>query len=167
MAKAKRKRPYRPPVQGDIGPDTKAQRKGAVVTYFREDNGLEYRRRRRDHALEIMRSAATISARQCAAGLKLHELWCITEMTGDAPFTKVYVDTSPNPAAVAVAQAERLAAFVALSKHIPAALRGPVDHVAIKGRQLRDGYSRDSKDASSHAAQLQVGLDILANELRM
>ena len=163
MAKRKRK-PILPP-QGDTGPNTAAQRAGAVILNVTEDSGAVFRRKRRDHALEIMASTGKISDRQCAAGLRLHELWCRTEMTGDAPFTKCYVDNSPNPSAVVAAQIERVAAFTALSKHIPAALRGPVEHVAIRGRLLRSGYSRDSKAASMHCAQLQVALDILANHL--
>ena len=165
MSRRKYKRSVTLPPQGDIGPDTKAQRAGSVVLNVTADSGTVFRRKRRDHALEIMASTGKISDRQCAAGLRLHDLWCLTEMTGDAPFTKVYVDSSLNPSAVVTAQIERVAAFTALSKHIPAALRGPVEHVAIKGRLLRSGYSRDSKDASMHCAQLQVALDILANHL--
>ena len=162
---AKRKREPTLPPQGDTGPDTAAQRAGTVILVVTEDSGTVFRRKRRDHALEIMADSGRISDRQCAAGLELHELWCKTEMTGDAPFTKAYVDNSPNPSAVVAAQIERVTKFTALSKHIPAALRGPVEHVAIKGRLLRSGYSLDSKDASMHCAQLQVALDILANHL--
>ena len=174
MSRHKKKRPVTLPPHGDIGPDTPAQRAGAVYLVDVLPSGQKIQRKRRLHALEIMaasehqngkRKKAEISARQCAAGLRLHDLWCLTEMTGDAPFTKVYVDTSPNPSAVVAAQIERVAAFTALSRHIPTVLRGPVEHVAIKSRQLRDGYSRDGKDASEHCAQLQAALDILADHL--
>ena len=164
MAKYRGKKTTLPP-QGDIGPNTPAQRKGAVILNVTEDSGAVFRRKRRDHALEIMAASGKLSERQCAAGLRLHTLWCRTEMTGDAPFTKAYVDTSPNPSAVVAAQIERVAAFIAVARHIPAALRGPVEHVALKGKLLRDGYSRDGKDASMHQVQLQVALDILANFL--
>jgi len=166
MAKRKR-RPYQPPVQGEVGPITPAQMKGAVILTLREKNGTEFRRKRRDHALEILHKGGKINARQCAAGLRLHELYCITEMGPDAAFTRVYVDTTANPSAVALAQAERLTKFIELSREIPRGMSGVVWHVAIKGRQLRDGYSRDSKDAGVHCAQLQVALDVLANHLRI
>ncbi len=160
----KRKPPLLPP-QGDVGPNTAAQRKGAVILRVTEDSGAVFRRKRRDHALEIMAKSGKLSERQCAAGLKLHALYCATEMGPDAAFTRVYVDTSPNPAAVALAQTEKITRFIALFRHVPQALKGPVWHVAIKGHQLRAGYSRDGKDASMHQAQLQVALDILANFL--
>ena len=162
MPRRRRKSPALLP-QGDTGPNTEAQRAGAHIEAYTEDSGAVFRRKRRDHVLVIMAKAGKLSERQCAAGLRLHTLWCRTEMTGDASFTKCYVDTSPNPSAVVAAQIERVAAFSAAYKHIPPALRGPVDHVAIRGRALRDGFSRDSLDASMHSAQLKVALDILAN----
>ena len=156
-----------PPPQGDTGPDTPAQRNGADVITYREKNGAEYRRKRRKHALEIMHGAGKINARQCAAGIKLHELHCIVEMTGDAPFTKCYVDTSPNPSAVSLVQAERLSGFVDLFRHVPSAFKSVVWHVAIHGKQLRAGFSRDGRAAQAHKAQLQVALDLLANRLNI
>lgn len=178
MAKANRRRRkiYTPLAQGDTGPMTAAQMEGAVLLSIREDNGAEFRRKRRDHALEIMASTkclngkpkqAEISTRQRDAGLRLHALHCVTEMSPDASFTRVYVDASPNPGAVALAQAERLAKFIELSRHIPRGMSGVVWHVAIRSRQLRDGFSRDGRDAQTHCAQLQVALDILANHLSL
>ena len=167
-SRSRRKRkPYQPLVQGDVGPMMEAQMNGAVMITVREDNGAEFRRKRRDHALEIMRNNGAINHRQCAAGLKLHERYCVTEMGPDAAFTRVYVDASPNPGAVALAQAERLGKFIELSREIPRGMAGVVWHVAIRSRQLRDGFSRDGRDAQAHCAQLQVALDILANHLSL
>lgn len=173
MTKPRSKKPVTLP-QGDIGPDTPAQMAGAVVLSIVEDSGAEFLRKRKDHALEIMAGSKhlngkpkkpEISARQCAAGLELHGLWCTTFKTGDAPFTKVFVDTSPNPAAVALMKAERVTKYKNLKEHIPKALLGPIGHVVLKGQLLLDGYSRDEKEALCHTAMLQVALDILGNEL--
>ncbi len=159
---AKRK-PYKPPLQGDIGPQTAAQSAGASIRVRREDNGTETRYKRRSHALEVMFAAGKISERQREAGLALFKAYCITQMTGDAPFTKVYVDVSPNPANVALMQTERAQKFTELSRHIPKALRGPVWHVAIHNKHLRRGYSRNGNDAQVHTSMLQVALDLVAN----
>ena len=166
MAKRRRK-PYTPPPQGDTGPDTAAQRRGAIIINFREDNGTVYRRKRRDHALEIYLRAGKLSARQAAAGMELLERHCMTELSAESAFSRIHVDSSPDPARVALVQAQRLTAFAELSKHIPRGCRGPVEHVCIRGRVLSDGYSRDEKDESSHLAILAVALDILANVLRI
>ena len=164
MPRRKRK-PLSLPPQGETGPDTAAQRAGAHIGVYAEDSGAVFRRKRRDHPLEVLAANNKISSRQCAAGLRLHEAYCITEMGPDAAFTRDYVDTSPNPAAVALAQTERITRFVAIFRHVPAAMKGVVWHVAINGKQLRAGFSRDGKEASSHCAQLQVALDLVANHL--
>lgn len=144
--------------------------------HYREDNGAEFRRKHRDHVLEIMASSKRrngkakqpeISTRQRDAGLRLHEAYCRTELSGDAPFTKVYVDVSPDPAAVALAQAERVTEYAILMAKVPQNMRGPVWHVAVMSKFLRSGYSKDGKEASMHKAQLQVALDLLANHLRI
>jgi len=153
------------PPQGDTGPDTPAQREGAVILNVTEDSGAVFRRKRRDHPLEVLAANIKISARQCAAGLKLHEAYCKTQMGPDSAFTREFVDTSPDPAAVALAQTERIARFTALFRHVPAAMKGVVWHVALNGKQLRAGFSRDSKEAASHCAQLQVALDLVANHI--
>ena len=76
MAKRKRK-PYLRP-SGDTGPDTAAQRAGAVYPIDVEINGQQFVRKRREHILVKMmrpnrRRPPMISARQCAAGLKLFQ----------------------------------------------------------------------------------------------
>lgn len=162
--------------QGDIGPKTPAALAGTTIMVFREDNGAEFRRKYRDHALEIMARSKhrngkprqpEISTRQRDAGLRLHEAYCRTELSGDAPFTKVYVDVSPDPSAVALSQAERVTEYAKLMSEIPSDLRGPVWHVAVMSKMLRAGYSKDGKEAAMHKAQLQVALDLLANHLRL
>ena len=50
MAKHRRK-PYLPP-SGDTGPDTAAQRAGAVYLTDVEANGQQYLRKRREHILD-------------------------------------------------------------------------------------------------------------------
>ena len=165
MPRRKRK-PQPLPPQGDTGPDTAAQREGSVILHVREDSGAVFRRKRWDHPLEVLVANNKISARQCAAGLKLHEAYCITEMGPDSAFLRDYVDTSPNPSAVALMQTERITKFVAIFRHVPAAMKDVVWHVAINGKQLRaGGFSRNSREASGHCAQLQVALDLVANHL--
>ena len=164
MPRRKRK-PHALPPQGDIGPDTPAQRAGAVILNVIEDSGAVFRRKRKDHPLEVMVVAGKISARQCAAGLKLHEAYCRTEMGPDSAFTRDFVDTSPNPSAVALAQTESITRFIAIFRHVPPAMKPVVWHVAINGKPLRAGFSRSGKEASGHCAQLQVALDLVANHL--
>lgn len=164
MAK-RRRQPSAPPPQGDIGPDAPAQRAGATITVHREANGADFRRKRREHPLEVMLAGGRISQRQCIAGLRLHSLWCLTELSGECAFSRVKVDTSSRADDSTVAQLEHIARYVALAKHVPRALKGPVEHVAIRGRHLRDGYSRNGMDAASHAAMMMVALDLVANEM--
>lgn len=172
MAKTKRK-PHKPeiPTQGDVGPDTPAQWIGAEKINYEEPNGAKFRRKRRAHALEIMRGRGEIDARQCAAGIALHEEFCETEKSSPSAFTKVYVDTSPDYGSLVLSLAERRGGFGDMYYAVPKAMRGPLNHCAILGLTLRVGneyvapYSRDSAAASAHCAQLQVALDILANHL--
>ena len=164
MPRRKRK-PQPLPPQGDTGPDTAAQREGSVILHVREDSGAVFRRKRWDHPLEVLVANNKISARQCAAGLKLHEAYCITEMGPDAAFTRDFVDNSPNPSAVALMQTERITKFVAIFRHVPEAMKSVVWHVAINGKQLRAGFSRDKMEESIHCAMLQVALDLVANEV--
>ena len=159
-----RRRPSLPP-QGDTGPNTPAQLKGAEIIEVVEDSGAVFRRKHTDHALEIMAREGEISVRQRDAGLKLHALYCCTEMSPDASFTRVYVDVSPNPSAVSVALAERQSRFAAISRYIPTVLKGVVDHVVLRGHILSEGYSRDEHAESLHRVQLDIALDIIVKKL--
>ena len=167
------RKPYTPPPQGDIGPDTAAQRAGAVILTIREDNGAAFRRKRRDHALDIMYAAGKLTDRQHKAGMILFDAHCETQLSPASAFTKEPVDSTPDFSALILRAAERSAKFGRLYYAIPAAMRGPVSHVAVCGLQLMAGnevkppYSADWRAEQSHRAMLQVGLDILANGLRL
>ena len=159
--------------QGDPGPNTEMQRSGATITRFREDNGAWFLRKRRDHALEIMRDARRISTRQCDAGMILNKAFCKTELSPPSAFTKEVVDFTPDYGALILKRAELSGGFGRLYYAIPKAMRGPVNHVAVLGLMLRFGndyvapYSRDGHDESSHRAQLQVALDLLGNLIKL
>lgn len=165
MAKKHRK-PHRPEVWVDLGPDTPAQRRGTVLEPA-VHRGVAVRRRKREHALESLHrlphgNPNRISERQMRAGLELHHRWCATQLSA---YSEIKVDKTPDPTAAAVLQAQRVYDYEALSRHIPRASRATVEHVARDGRAIRDGLARNGMDASMHSALLKVALDILANEL--
>jgi len=172
---AKRRRRPSPPPQGHVGPQTTAQMENAEIRYTREDSGALVRRKNRLHALEIM--AATkhlngkpkkreISDRQCAAGLRLHALHCMTELSPPSAFSRCFIDANPDPGAATAMLADRMTKFNDKAQHIPRDCERVVWHVVIEGKALRcrrGPHSRDSYEASEHRAQLQKALDILAD----
>ena len=167
---AKRKRQPALPPSGDTGPDTAAQRAGAVYPIDTEVNGQQFLRKRREHILDkMMRSnrkrPAMISARQCAAGLKLHERYLGTMRGPPSAFTRPYVDCAPNPAMVVLHQCEAVERYERLTSHIPRGMGKIVFAVCCEGRSIRPGVTRDKMEADSLCAQLQVALDVLGNEL--
>ncbi len=170
MIRHKRKRqPYLPP-SGDTGPDTAAQRAGAVYITDVEANGQQFLRKRHEHILDKMargnrRRSAMISDRQCAAGLKLHARYCETMRSPPSAFTRPYVDCAPNPAMVVLHQCEAVERLARLTRHIPRGMESIVFAVCCEGRSIRPGVTRDALEADSLCAQLQVALDILGNEL--
>lgn len=154
-----RRRPSRPSqlAQGDTGPDTAAQRAGAVVLELQEDNGAVFRRKRRDHALEIIQRRGDISARQMAAGLVLYAAAADTMRSPESAFSRVYVDASPQPDNVAIMQAERVGRLAAITQHIPRGCWPIVEAVCVRSVVPARGFD--------DCARLQVALDIVGNHL--
>jgi hypothetical protein len=152
---------------GDTGPDTAAQMQGAEIRRQDIGSGAVLRYKRRWHVLELMHKRAAISARQRDSGMELHARYERTGLSPASAFTKVQVDTTPDWDAITLGQIERQHAFTRLSRHVPKAFQKPVWHVCIEGKELKDGLARDAMEQSSMMAQLQVALDILANELRL
>ncbi len=166
---AKRRQPSLPP-SGDTGPDTAAQRAGAVFITDIEINGQQFVRKRREHILDKMargnrKRPAMISARQCASGLELNKRYCETMRSPPSAFTRPYVDCAPNAALVVLHQCEAIERYERLTRHIPRGMGKIVFAVCCEGRSIRPGVTRDKMRANRLCAQLRAALDILGNEL--
>lgn len=168
MAKRKAKEP---PLSGDIGPQTEAQMSGAEVHRLKSDTGRGLRRKYRRHILERMHKPerktwpSLITERQMLAGLELHSAWCETQRSPDSAFSRIYVDSSPRPGDASVLAVQRLFDYAALMDMVPGDCRRIVEHVCCDNRAIRDGCARNRREALGHLSQLQVALDILANEM--
>ena len=161
----RRRRQPVPP--GHVGPQTAAQMKNAEIRHIREDSGAVYLRKHRLHALEIMAAKSEISRRQCDAGLKLHEVFCTTELSPPSAFARGFVDANPQPGAATAMKADRVTRYNDKARCIPKDCARVVAHVVIEGKRLRcrrGPLSRDSYQAAAHRALLHKALDILADQ---
>ncbi len=170
MAK-KRKRVTLLP-QGDTGPDTPAQRAGAVILEVQEGGGAVFRRKRHDNHLIKMatgngKRAAIITMRQAAAGMKLEEAWNATERSPGPAWTRVFVDCTPRPGDVDTAKLEAAGAYADLRMVIPRDCRRVVEAVCCAGYSIKPGLTNDTRRAGTLKYQLRRGLDILARELKI
>ncbi len=141
--------------------------KDAKIHHIREDSGAVFRRKSRRHALEIMAAKGEISRRQRDAGLKLHEVFCMTELSPPSAFTRDFIDANPQPGAATAAKADRVSRFNAKARHVPKECQRVVQHTVIEGKRLRcrrGPLSRDSYQAAAHRALLHKALDILADQ---
>lgn len=170
MVKRKR-RPYTPPPQGDPGPDTAAQRQGAVILEVIE-GGQKWRRKRRDHILDIMargtrRRPAMISRRQAAAGMELVDRFEAT-MTAPSPaWTRIFVDSSPRPGDVSVADLEAKARLAELTVLIPRHCKAVTYAICRDNHSIRPGFTNSPDRAQIWLKRLREALDILADHLRL
>lgn len=168
MAKARRK-PSKPaiPLQWtDTGPDTPAQRQGATYSATRGGRDGEIIKRR-EHLLVALSSPRTygsttrpelITGRQRDAGIALHDAWCET-MRGSGPIGE-HVDSSPDWSAIALANAERIGRFGAVSAFLPGHCRDVVLMVCIQQVDIIDDYDR-------RLAELREGLTAIADGIGM
>ena len=160
----RRRRPVPP---GHVGPQTAAQMKDAKIHDIREDSGAVFRQKSRRHALEIMAAKSELSDRQCEAGLRLHAVHCMTELSPPSAFARGFVDVTPIPGAATAMKADRVTRYNDKARCIPKDCQRVVQHVVIEGRRLRcrrGPLSRDSYQAAEHRAQLRQALDILAEK---
>ena len=160
----RRRRPVPP---GHVGPQTAAQMTDAKIHHIREDSGAVFRQKSRRHALENMAAKSEISDRQCAAGLRLHALHCMTQLSTPSAFTRDFIDANPQPGAATAMKADRVTRYNDKARCIPKDCQRVVQHVVIQGRRLRcrrGPLSRDSGQAAEHRALLHKALDILADQ---
>jgi hypothetical protein len=165
MAKRKRK-PYQPPVQGDTGPDTAAQRAGSVLVEISSGGGI-IRRKRHDHVLTTMLRQGHIQPRHAAAGLELFSRWEDTWRSPDLAWTRVYVDASPRPGDVSIASLEAKARWVELSRVIKRECRAVVMAVCCHRMSIYPDFTKNSRRIPEYRKMLTKTLDDIAKILRM
>ncbi len=166
-----RKRVATPP-QGDPGPDTAAQREGAVILAVQEGGGAVFLRKRRDNHLLRMatgngKRSAILTMRQAEAGMKLEEAWNATETSPGPAWTRVYVDCTPRPGDVSTHKLEAVGVYANLRMAIPRDCRKVVEAVCCAGLSIKPGLTNDTRRAGTLKYQLRRGLDILARELKI
>ena len=170
--KNKRAKKITMPKQGDIGPDTQAQRADAVILEVQDGGGPVFCRKRRDNHLIKMatpngKRGAIINMRQAAAGIKLEELWNKTELSPGPAWTRVYVDATPRPGDVDTNKLEASRAYSDLRMLIPRDCRHVVEAVCCAGYSIRNGLTRDPRRASTLTYRLRRGLGVLARALKI
>lgn len=170
--KSKRARKITMPKQGDTGPDTLAQRVGAVILETQEGGGAVFLRKRQDNHLLKMatpngKRGAIINMRQAAAGMRLEELWNKTEFSPGPAWTRVYVDCTPKPGDVDTSKLEASGAYSDLRMVIPKDCRHVVEAVCCAGWSIRPGLTNDWRRATTLTYQLRRGLGVLARELKI
>ena len=167
MAAKRRRQPYRPPVAVDLGPDTPAQRTGTVLE-FRVHRGQQVQGRRREHPLDRLHRTGAITEPQRDAGFALLDAWCECQRSPEQ--SGVYVQNTPDWAALALQAAERNAAWSDLYTLVPRDSRRVIGHVVIEGRPLYrlPRYLSSVRPrvvnvrmARRYRAQLVAGLDAL------
>ncbi len=166
---AKRKQP---PSVGDLGPDGPAAVAGTTVHEIARQGRSPVRRRFRDHLLEIMAkprvyksttSPPLITGRQRDAGIELYKAWCETGRSPEK--TGVYVDNTPDWAAIALQQIERKVAWAAVSALIPDDCRDVVLNVVV--RQFPIYHNATAQEGRVRLETLRRGLDSVASGLRV
>lgn len=161
---AKKRKPYVPTVPPEWL-DTPAQMAGTTVEVVKDDNPNRAKklRRYRKHPLEAMREGGKISERQMLAGLELHNAWSATLQSPPA-IPEITVDSTPRPDDITVAQCERMTTYAKLIEEVPSQQQPIVRHVCCDGQAVRR-FAGGGRSWGSHCADLQVGLDVLANHL--
>lgn len=156
--------------QGDVGPETAAQMQGAEVIPLRTRGG-DWRVKIRRHPLEWMakpqgkRRAALITPRQRNSGMHVAELAERLEATGEAPWFRPYVD-KPG------ARGERLIYAIddwhvlrLLMRRVPRESLAIVNHVVLRGRTIRPGFTNREATARVMTQRLCDVLDDWADFL--
>ena len=172
MARRKTK-PDKPSFTGDVGPETEAAMAGATIEPLEREGRSTVRRKYRDHLLETLAKPRTyrgavcppqITARQRNAGIILFEAWCATETTPEKG--GVYVDASPDWAAVILGRIERTWAFANISRGIPGDCEDVVKRAVLMQIHPHEGTTSPS-EARRAMDRLRRGLDALADFLYM
>lgn len=171
MAKRKRKQPQKEvtlPVHGNVGPDAPAQRRHAIITVRTERNGTRTQSKFTTCIIDRLRNQtdkngdAMYSKRQMLAGELYFAAYSKTLQTGEASFARPYVQSSPDYDAQSIRRAEARAEYGRLRDTIPMAFR-PIIRFVIE----MENDIPNTPAAGSYHAQLQVALDLLANEMRL
>ena len=165
MAK-RRSKPYCPPVQGDIGPDTPAQRAGSVIVE-RNTGGGVIRYKRYDHVLTTMLRQGHIQPHHAAAGIELSKRWDNTWRSADLAWTRVYVDASPRPGDVNIRSLEAKARWTELSRVIRRECRAVVMAVCCHRMSIYPDFTKNSRRIAEYRHMLTTTLDDIAKILRM
>lgn len=164
MARKKRKATL--PPSGDIGPDTEAQRDGAI---YPVDTKTGARRKFREHVLDRLarrrgNKRALITKRQCAAGLALLEKYERTMLSPPPAWTRDFVDASPIPGDVNVARLVAQTRFERIHDVVPMPSRPVVFQVVCEGRSIRPGITTSALEAAMLIGLLREGLEAVAVE---
>lgn len=144
--------------------ETKAQNAGTTIELIDRGKGRSpEKRRRRYHMLDRLAkfidygkgrtSPARITQRQCDAGFKLLDAWCETELSPS--MAHEFVDKSVDWDGIALANAQRSAAWASVSRFLPARHRDVVLTVVIHQIPVEDMDG------------LRAGLDAVADGLRL
>ena len=136
--------------------DTPAQNAGCVVEDIREPGKATRRRRTRETELLRLAKSGRISDEQCAAGLRLRDLWDETQRT-PAPQEPVDRTARPDDATV-----HRVTAMTEFAKAMRAVngetVVQAVRHVCCHDRSLRDGLARNGVETMVYMDSLLLGL---------
>ena len=124
--------------------ETPAQNAGTVVEIITSDRGTRSKRRYRLHILERMGRMRLLSRRQVTAGLAVHDAWCRTQLSPPA-VRELFVDTTPRPDDIAVAQVEAMQAYADIMALVPVWYRQAVRRLAVD--RLLPTTARELEDA--------------------
>lgn len=168
MTKPRRKPAPLPTMQGDLGPNTPAQRAGVRLEPVEGDANGTHRKRRVDwleryHYGEVdkkgkLRIKPFLDIRQYQAGVEIRNA---LEATQKSPAqTGERVDASPKPDANIDVQVDAISRYARARKAVPRAHAYVVDHVCEQNRPISE-----LTEKAAHKAMLQVALDLVANHL--
>lgn len=163
MAKIKRKKPVTlSEFNGDHGTGTKAAKAGTIME--RLDGPNKMARRRRINRLDDMSARGQISLRQYQAGQEIQLAWCQCETLSSGGELKEQVDASPKPDATIARQVDAQSRLQFAMTAVPSAMRYVIEHVCWYNRPMHELPSGSRN--GSHAANLKVALDLVANKMR-
>ena len=154
------------PTQGDIGPDTPAQRRGAQIIELPVGGG-KVQRKRRSHLLDRMHRRGDLTRRQVAAGIEYLNRWEATWRTPPPAWTRDHVDKSPRPGDVSVASLEAKGHFLELSQWVERDARWIVNAVVLQEAPIRPTLTDNYEKGERIKARLREQLNRLAAALRM
>lgn len=167
MSKAGRKRnrnislaPPPKPV-GDFGPNTAAQRAGAVPEPVEGQEANNVQRLRRMAIYQTMRDK--LSQAQFQAAEEIYLAYQATMKSGAGGLTDK-VDRWPNPSAAAEATLEITERYLRSTKAIPAHARYVIEHVCHKDLAISQ-LAGGGKDHAAHVTRFKMGLDSVAFKL--